>query len=112
MIETAAISAIGVDNAGPGAGPVITRLGLDPAAIPQSPVPPQSFASVLESGMDAVNGKLANANDLVRQFAVDDNVPLHRVTMALEEARLSLELAMQVRQRLVESYREIMNMQL
>jgi flagellar hook-basal body complex protein FliE len=37
-------------------------------------------------------------------------VPLHQVTYALEEARLSVELAMQVRTRLVESYRELMNM--
>jgi len=37
---------------------------------------------------------------------------VHQVTLALEQARLSVELAMQVRQRLVESYRELMNMQL
>lgn len=114
MIEIGAIAPLGLDTG----GPAITRLGLDPAALPAPAQPTSgqptspSFASVLENGIAAVDQKMATANDLVRQFALDDNVPLHRVTMALEEAKLSLELAMQVRQRLVESYREIMNMQL
>jgi flagellar hook-basal body complex protein FliE len=109
MMEIGAIAPLGLETG----GPAVTRLGLDPAALP-TPVQPTSpsFASVLENGIAAVDQKMATANDLVRQFALDDNVPLHRVTMALEEAKLSLELAMQVRQRLVESYREIMNMQL
>jgi flagellar hook-basal body complex protein FliE len=34
------------------------------------------------------------------------------VTYALEEARMAVELAMQVRSKLVDGYREIMNMQL
>ncbi|OCC23019.1 flagellar hook-basal body complex protein FliE [Croceicoccus estronivorus] len=70
------------------------------------------FASILSNGLENLDAKLAHADDLARQFALDDQVPVHQVTYALEEARLSLELAMQVRQRLVESYREIMNMQL
>lgn len=109
MIEIGAIAPLGAENS----GPLVTRLGLDPAALP-TPAQPvsHSFAAVLENGIAAVDQKMATANDLVRQFALDDNVPLHRVTMALEEAKLALELTMQVRQRLVESYREIMNMQL
>jgi flagellar hook-basal body complex protein FliE len=62
--------------------------------------------------MKQVDEKLATADSLVRQFALDDSVPVHKVTYALEEARLSVELAMQVRTRLVEGYRELMNMQL
>jgi flagellar hook-basal body complex protein FliE len=93
------------------ADPVITRLGTMAAAMPQQ-VSQAGFGDILASGMRHVEGKLATANDLVRQFALDDSVPLHQVTFALEEARLSVELAMQVRTRLVESYRELMNMQL
>ena len=93
------------------AEPVITRLGIaTPAAAPQ---PAQvGFGDLLASGMRHVESRVATANDLVRQFALDDSVPLHQVTYALEEARLSVELAMQVRSRLVEGYRELMNMQL
>lgn len=96
---------------GLGGDPVITRLGA--AAAPgAAAVGDLGFASVLTQGMRHVESKVATADALVRQFALDDSVPLHQVTYALEEARLAVELAMQVRTRLVESYRELMNMQL
>jgi flagellar hook-basal body complex protein FliE len=94
-----------------GVDPVITRLGLGTAGAPAQTAQ-IGFADILAGGMRHVEGKLATANDLVRRFALDDSVPLHQVTYALEEARLSVELAMQVRSRLIESYRELMNMQL
>ena len=48
----------------------------------------------------------------VAQFAVDDSLPVHRVTYALEEARLSFELMLQVRNRLLEGTQQLLNMQL
>lgn len=91
--------------------PAITTVGLVPAA-PAIPPADTGFGSILAAGMRQVESKIATANDLVRRFALDDSIPLHQVTYALEEARLAVELAMQVRTRLVESYRELMNMQL
>ena len=64
------------------------------------------------SGLRGVEAKVSNADALVQRFAVDDSVPVHQVTMALAEAKLSVELAMQVRSRLIEGYRELMNMPL
>lgn len=89
--------------------PAITQLGL-PAVAQQAPA--QGFADLLATGFKTMDAKVAKADDLVRRFALDDSVPVHQVTYALEEARLSVELAMQVRARLVEGYREMMNMQL
>lgn len=71
-----------------------------------------SFSQVLLDGIQAVNGRVASADAMVRAFAVDGSIPLHQVTFALEEARLSMELMMQVRTRLVESYQRMMDMQL
>jgi len=105
-VETlGAIGPIGV-----GGESVISRLGLAATISPATTGP--GFADVLASGMRSMEEKLTTASDLVRRFAVDDSIPLHQVTFALEEARLAVELAMQVRTRLVESYRELMNMQL
>lgn len=70
-----------------------------------------SFANMMLSKLAKVESTVANANTLVQQFAVDDSVPVHKVTYALEEARLAVEMMVQVRTRLVEGYREIMNMQ-
>jgi flagellar hook-basal body complex protein FliE len=71
-----------------------------------------NFGQMLTSGIDQVEAKLKSADTLVRQFAVDDSIPVHQVTIALEEARLAVEIAVQVRNKVVEGYREIMNMQL
>jgi flagellar hook-basal body complex protein FliE len=98
----------------------IGHLGLDPfigqAGSSATPVPaPTSqtgFADLLAQGLRTTEAKVAHANDLVRQFAIDDSVPLHKVTYALEEARLAVELTMQIRTKLIDSYRELMNMQL
>jgi flagellar hook-basal body complex protein FliE len=81
--------------------------GTNPAATASA-----SFSEMLMNGIEAVNHRVANADALVRAFAVDDSIPLHQVTFALEEAKLSVELMMQVRARLVESYQRMMEMQL
>lgn len=93
------------------AAPVLTRLGVTPPAPPAS-VATTSFSDILSAGIGGVQAKLDTADGLVRRFTLDGNIPVHQVTYALEEARLSVELAMQVRGRLLDGYRELMNMQL
>lgn len=90
------------------ATPIALQLGGTSAAQPA----PASFGNLLINGLQNVDTKVADADKLVRQFALGDDIPVHQVTIALEQARLSVELAMQVRARLVESYRDLMNMQL
>ena len=100
--------------------PPIAAAAVSPLAkvIEQLPVaPPQSagngsFASLLADGIKSMETKVAHADQVVKAFALDDSIPVHQVTFALEEARLSVELAMQVRSRLLDGYREFMNMQL
>lgn len=77
---------------------------------PQGPA--GAFARMLLDGTEQVNRTVLEADRMVQAFAVDDSVPLHQVTFALEQARLSTELMMQVRQRLLEGYQELMRMQL
>ena len=108
MTEIYPVSPISFD----GSVPQIDKLGFDLPANPLREAVPGNFQTILSTGIDSVDKSIAKADNLVRQFAVDDNVPVHQVTMALEEARLSVELAMQVRSRLVESYRDLMNMQI
>lgn len=71
-----------------------------------------NFGSMLSEAIANVDGKVAEADDLVARFVVDNTTPIHHVTVALEEARMAVELATQVRQRLTEGYRQLMNMQL
>lgn len=90
--------------------PVITNLGSLPK--PDATVSGNGFGDILNNLVGDVENKITDANNLVREFAVNDDVPVHKVTFALEEARLSVEMMMQVRTRLVEGYRQIMNMQM
>lgn len=98
--------------------PVAAVLATPPVALPLGPVPVPvaepagGFAATLRSGLATMETRLAEADTLVRRFALGDDIPMHRVTYALEEARLSVELAMQVRGRLLDGYRELMGMQL
>jgi flagellar hook-basal body complex protein FliE len=82
-----------------------------PAAAPHA-VENGNFASLLSEGIKSLETKVARADEMVKSFALDDGIPVHQVTYALEEARLAVELAMQVRSRLLEGYRDLMNMQL
>jgi len=77
-----------------------------------APKPSQSFMSELMDGVQAVDAKIKNAEALARSFGTDDSVPVHQVVFAMEEARFSLEMMIQVRNRLVESGQELLRMQL
>lgn len=71
-----------------------------------------SFVQMISDGVDRVGHQAADADALVKSFIVNDQVPPHRVIYALEQAQLSLQLMLQVRNRVVEGYQEIMRMQL
>jgi flagellar hook-basal body complex protein FliE len=100
----------------------VTAIDMLPAAERMAALSPQlaapqshganSFAELLLDGVENVSAKLAEADSLARAFILDDSIPVHQVTFALEQARLSLELMLQVRGRLVEGYQQLMNMQL
>lgn len=73
---------------------------------------PATFGRLLADGLENVSARLIEADRLVQSFAIDDSIPLHQVAFALEQARLSFELMLQVRGRLIEGYQQLMNMQL
>lgn len=93
--------------------PVGLSLLIDPAALtsPATGVQTASFTRMLTEGLERANGQLIEADRMTRAFAMGEDIPVHQVTFALEQARLSFELVNQVRTRLLESYQEIMRMQ-
>ena len=87
--------------------PLLRQVAAAPAAPSRA-----SFSQMLVGSLEQVDQKLVDADALAAAFAVDDSIPVHRVTYALEQARLSFELMLQVRARLVEAYQEVARMQL
>lgn len=75
--------------------------------------PTQSFIDVFQKKLDEVNDSQVNAEIATKSFINgDDNIDIHQVMLASEEAKMSLQLAIQVRNKLVEGYQELNRMQL
>lgn len=71
-----------------------------------------SFKGIINSEIQKVNNKQIEADRMTQAFISGEVEDLHKVLIATEEARLSLELAVQVRNKCIEAFKEINNMQL
>jgi len=69
-----------------------------------------SFASMFGRMVSDVNAKQQAAGQAVSALQSGQNVPLHQTVIAMEEASVSFQLMVEVRNRLLESYQEIMRM--
>ncbi len=70
-----------------------------------------SFSNVLGQLVGEVNSKQAIASQTVQDLQAGNNVSLHQAMIAMEEASVSFQLMVEVRNRLLESYQELMRMQ-
>jgi len=69
------------------------------------------FAEALKHFAGEVNDELQKADGQMEEFAVGKRSDLHEVVLATEKADLSFKLLLQVRNKLLEAYQEIMRMQ-
>lgn len=70
------------------------------------------FSEKLQAAVNQVNNAQMNADKLSEQFVSDQsNVDLHEVMISLQKANVSFQSMIQVRNKLVTAYQEIMNMQ-
>ncbi len=71
-----------------------------------------SFASVLQNSIDKVNETQVQSNQMAEKLAAGDtNQNLHEVMIALQTASVSFQEMVQVRNKLVSAYQDVMNMQ-
>lgn len=71
-----------------------------------------SFADALRSSLEKVNGAQVKAEELGQRFALgDDKVNLSDVLIERQKAGIGLQATIQVRNKLVSAYHDIMNMQ-
>jgi flagellar hook-basal body complex protein FliE len=73
--------------------------------------PTESFGTMLEGLVSNVSGKQAHAADLTKQVLLGENDQLHQSVIAMQEASVAFGLMVEVRNKLVESYQELMRMQ-
>ena len=76
-------------------------------------VPPRTdFGQLLKSAVDQANTVQQTADQLSQEFVRgNQDVELHDVMISLQKANVSFQSMIQVRNRLVTAYQEIMNMQ-
>lgn len=86
-----------------------------PASAPVTSATPISgdvFSSMLGQMVSEVNAKQQVSGQMVNALQSGQNVPLHQAVISMEEASVSFQLLVQVRNKLLESYQEVMRMQI
>lgn len=94
-------------SAKPSAGP------LAPGAAGAAPGAAKvDFADALKASLDQVSSAQVQADQMGQRFAAgDDTVSLSDAMIAMQKANINFQATVQVRNKLVSAYHEIMNMQ-
>ena len=71
-----------------------------------------SFLDTLKEKLDGVNDKQVAADDITQSFIKGDETDVQKVMLATQEAKLSLEMAVQIRNKLVDAYDAFNRMQI
>ena len=87
---------------------------LDPPislSAPDQAQPAYSFQNLVGNFIQDVNDKQVAAGDAVNGLLSGKNVSLHQAMISMEEASVSFQLMVEVRNKLLDSYQELMRMQ-
>jgi flagellar hook-basal body complex protein FliE len=94
----------------------LARAGLQPNGMPKSaevdPAPAGGFRTAMADALKEVSNSHLQASHLQRELSMDNpTVSLEQTMMAMQKAQIGFQATLQVRNRLVSAYSEIMNMQ-
>lgn len=70
------------------------------------------FGDMLKQQLNNVNALDNKADSLAKAYALGEPVPLHQVMIAGEKASIAMELTLQVRNKLIQAYQDMMRMPL
>ncbi len=71
----------------------------------------KNFGEMLGNAIDSLNQTETNANNAIAKLAAGEDVDLHQVMLAMQEADIAFQVALQTRNKIVNAYQEIMRMQ-
>jgi flagellar hook-basal body complex protein FliE len=71
----------------------------------------KSFQDVLKEALESANTLQQNYDRALNELIKGNEINIHDIIIAGEKARLSLELTLQIRNKAIEAYQEIMRMQ-
>jgi len=86
--------------------------GLEPLRPLAQAGKPGEFQSVLEGTIQKLEASNHDAADAVQKFLTGENEELHTTVLAAQKAEIAFDLGLQVRNKVVSAYQEIMRMQM
>lgn len=88
----------------------LTRAQQTPAAVPAAEAKPASFAATLEDAFSKVNQAQSNAGALSESYERGETIDIAKVMLARQQASVGFEATLQVRNKLLSAYKDIMSM--
>lgn len=71
-----------------------------------------TFKDVLADALDTLSNLQANADKLTEGLATGEVTDVHKVMAAVEQVNIALQLTVQIRNKVIEAYQEVMRMQI
>lgn len=69
------------------------------------------FGETIKNAITGVNELQTEADELAKKLASGDAVDIHEAMIAMQKASMALQFTVQVRNKIIEAYQEIMKMQ-
>lgn len=82
-----------------------------PSSIGETPATGGSFRDLLVRGLNDASQLQDDSKDMIAAFLRGEPVELHQVMAASEEAGLAVEMLVELRNKLTDAYRAVMNTQ-
>ncbi len=77
---------------------------------PNSPSGAQKVTQSFESILNSLNTSQAQTDNLVQKLSMGEDVDLHTVMIGMEQNSVNFQVAIAMRDKLVDAYREVMRM--
>jgi flagellar hook-basal body complex protein FliE len=90
----------------------INGIGLGPAVVKPNESKGSGFQDLLQNAIGQVDGMRKTADTAVERFLSGEGEELHSTVMATQRAELAFEMFVQVRNKVVQAYQEVMRMQM
>jgi flagellar hook-basal body complex protein FliE len=95
----------------------ISPVSIQPIQLPVAAPRPSgasadAFQNILAEAVGRVENYRHTAETAVQRFMTGEDEELHKVAIATQQAEVSLELFLQVKNKVVQAYQEIMRMQI
>ncbi|MDR6848084.1 flagellar hook-basal body complex protein FliE [Sphingomonas sp. BE270] len=88
----------------------LARAGATSGAAPAAASKPASFAATMEDALKSVNQGQVEAGKLSEAYERGETIDIAKVMMARQQASVGFEATLQVRNKLLSAYKDIMSM--